>query len=188
MIISRFHNFRFFCVMSEFQCVHNSQQITYVRAGIKEVYRTQRSKSHPSISHCSALICQLLLLWVVFGDVFQVLHFLFDKSQDFLQTLLLEKWKKKVHNAPAHIAWKWLKSLIFTTLRVKRANMQEFQNWKKNEIFFKFSNIVLKCQKKAGESVWAVCFDCHCNSYFFIGKMSQHYFLFSDVSPYNPHE
>ena len=131
MIISRFHNFRFFCVMSEFQCVHNSQQITYVRAGIKEVYRTQRSKSHP-ISQCSALICQLLLLWVVFGDVFQVLHFLFDKSQDFLQTLLLEKWKK-VHNAPAHIAWKSLKSLILTTLRAKRA---AFIDWKSADLVF----------------------------------------------------
>ena len=71
----------------------------------------------------------------------------------------------------------FLKSLILTTLRAKRANMQELKNWKKMRYFFKFSNIVLKCQKKAGESVWAVCFDCHCNSYFFIGKTSQHYFL-----------
>ena len=68
-------------------------------------------------------------------------------------------------------------SLKVSFLQLCERSEQICRNWKKNEIFFKFSNIVLKCQKKAGESVWAVCFDCHCNSYFFIGKMSQHCFL-----------
>ena len=41
--------------------------------------------------------------------------------------------KKKVHNAPAHIAWKSLKSLILTTLRAKRA---AFIDWKSADLVF----------------------------------------------------